>query len=654
MWWVEKQNYEERNSFEKLNEQKNQLLEFKDKFWNLEWYQDFEDFFNWIDDNVTYINKDNKERNLKKDFLIVFENGKDNSDIKDYFDLDNFWEWFPTDEDLIKDFIEKFWWILSSLDWSSEDIKVEKQENNQEEKLNIQEEKLNIQEEKLNIQEEKANIQEEKANIQEEKANIQEENKTRSEKIEEKKLNEYREKEEKQKQEEILLKINEIKNKYWEFFTPDLIKEALQNPEYQEWKNKKENAKNWVELFIIEKNYKTLLDTAKQRDLENWIDPKSENSNYSKLYKSLVELRNTWLDIELNDIDEELDKYSKQPTNSVWKTKVDLTKIAIDKSSYEYTKIKWERIIYWDQIVDLWKNPPEKYIKSEDWYELKSAELDYRVDREAKKDIYKKEKQIKENKSEIKQNNIKVKKVKELENLDLLSEELYKKVDKNIREKIERFSDNPENQELQKEIKNDIKKYIDWLVLYFEKENERFELENEELKDDLKILKQGIEDEKLVFKKRVLEKDEKVRESLKVIESLWWKNFPQEFFNQIIAEIQNWMLIPELWKSFDIQNIDLSNNNFWELKTEDTPDNFRENMTRFFNKAFFWNPEWKNKNGELIWFSIPLIKRNPSWTKTKTNAEVEYFLQQSWVLQWTTFSINKVRDNLRKPIEVVK
>ena len=150
------------------------------------------------------------------------------------------------------------------------------------------------------------------------------------------------------------------------------------------------------------------------------------------------------------------------------------------------------------------------------------------------------------------------------------------------------------------------------------------------------------------FRKSEIEKDKQTRETLSLINTLWLDQLPQSFLNQIFAEIESGLLIPELWVAFNWQNIDLANQNFWEAEVWDNKDIFIENLTRFSNKLIFGNPEWTDANGVQQGFNIYNIKNNPD-SKPKTPAEIFTMMKINNIMNDSgTINIDQIRINLRK------
>lgn len=149
----------------------------------------------------------------------------------------------------------------------------------------------------------------------------------------------------------------------------------------------------------------------------------------------------------------------------------------------------------------------------------------------------------------------------------------------------------------------------------------------------------------LQYKERMTEEDERVRETLKLLEWLGLTRIPQNYLNNILAEIKRWSIVLDIaW--FDPANIDLANQDFGEPEVWDNMDKFRSNLTKFANKLYFWNEAWVDENGKVIWFDAEVIKKN-GWVGIKTKSEIAQIFKKQWI-EWDAWNINldKIKSNL--------
>jgi len=142
--------------------------------------------------------------------------------------------------------------------------------------------------------------------------------------------------------------------------------------------------------------------------------------------------------------------------------------------------------------------------------------------------------------------------------------------------------------------------------------------------------------------------DEKVEQTLRRIKNLWLDRWN---LDALIREMKAGQLMPDLWVPFDLENIDLAKQNFWESESlTDTFDVFNENLTRFANKGLTGNPEGLDGEGRLIGFNLQTAMLNPN-SQTKTDSEIMHLMESQGIMRAGVFNINQVKVNLRRPIE---
>lgn len=563
----------ENNKLENLNDQNNQLSELKDILWKNEWFEDFKKLFDSLD------------QTQRDKFLTVIKN---NPNAKNYYDFEE-WEILPNIDEKNKfdEFIEKYWKdVIINLDFNKDiSIKTDEETKKEDEETKIKERK---------------------------------ENESKIDKL----LT-------------LKTKSEEIKEDYKEFFTDEIIKKTKESDDYLKWlENNKDKT---VELYIIEKNYKELLQKSLQKDIENKVSPTDKKSNSYKLFSQLQALEDSWLNIQA-ELTFKLLLAEHSPDNSISSTKTSLARLSIDTSEYHKTEIHWDILVYWDQVVNLATN--EKFIKSKLWYLLKSSDLEFKEGREYQERIDKTNDEVKWIDKEIKSNNEKIWAVNNLAKLDLLSDELFKKVDNDIRKKIEKFSDEPNNEQLKQEIVNDIKEYIKKLVSIFEKQNKELSERKDKLSESLIKLKEDYEKSEKQFKSKLEKKDKMQRESIKFINRIALDVIPQNLLNRLIDMLKsNMIIIPGL--DIDRQAINLENQQFWNSVTVENETLWERNLIKFLNKLVYWeiNPK------DTIFKEDEIIK-NPKFNIRPST--MRFTLESKDLMGSDWFHINKMIQNLRK------
>lgn len=559
--------FENQNNIEK-EKQNNLLNDFKNKFWDFDWYDKFEE-------NLKKLTPQKKE-----EFLKVFKKNINNSNVETYFDPER--EWLPNTEEKINKFILIYWNEIITKSDVEKDISIKEKDVTKTEKGKENELKQQKIETRNNI------------------------------------VND--------------LKIHPL---YKEFFADNKINEILNSPDYKEW-NKKNNDKD-IYLYIIEKNYDKFLDIAIKKDIENKISPTDKNSNSYKLFSNLQALEDSWLNIQA-ELTFKLKLAEYSPDYSSWPTKTNLARLSIDTSEYHRTEIHWDILVYWDQVVNLATN--EKFIKSKLWYLLKSSDLEFKEGKEYQERIDKTNDEVKWIDKEIKSNNDKIWAVNNLAKLDLLSDELFKKVDNDIRKKIEKFSDEPNNDQLKQEIVNDIKEYIKKLVSIFEKQNRELSERKDKLSESLIKLKEDYEKTEKQFKSKLEKKDKMQRESIKFINRIALDVIPQNLLNRLIDMLKsNMIIIPGL--DIDRQAINLENQQFWNSVTVENETLWERNLIKFLNKLVYWeiNPK------DTIFKEDEIIK-NPKFNIRPST--MRFTLESKDLMGSDWFHINKMIQNLRK------
>lgn len=369
----------------------------------------------------------------------------------------------------------------------------------------------------------------------------------------------------------------------------------------------------YTDTFVLLDNQQAFLE--KKPELKSSFDNLMKISKENKVFSNIV-------------ISSKIDrkKFSNKQINKV---------LLSNTSQWWAIDFDWERLKVWKQeyvFNEDWSL--EKSFVSENWKMKLPVKIEYKADYALIAQKAKIKRSIKDVDSKISRKKdmfeeLKASFIKEQENLKVVDEGLLKdsiEIEmENIKKEVEKI-----NLEVLELIK-----FKDLLTVDF----------NNLVKEEKQNYLDSIGKQKI--------KDKLTREALMILESL---GLPRLWsgLNQIFEEMRTGMLIPDLWKTINPKNIDLASKNFWEFLTEDNDDMFEENIVRFTNKVYFWNPKWKNEAGEFVWFSIETIKRNEAWVQTKSDTEIAHILKSQWIISenWT-FNINKVRENLKKPVEDV-
>lgn len=420
----------------------------------------------------------------------------------------------------------------------------------------------------------------------------------------------------------------------------------------------------------IEKNYEELLNWAKK----NW------NINlYIELFEQFDSLNKSWL-LDLSNLEkyrEDYEIYRIALETSYWIKWWEIIRNTFDRSIPWKLEINWDKFTYWDQVIDAWKNPPIKYIKSENWFTLKSDEVDYKPNRDSQNNIIKLSRNIEDKTQEI---NLRSNRIEEInwillniENIDFaqidyrdinnIYEKFWKRnLDSNtisIFETLSDMSDDKINSSIDWESKADlIKKLKNNIIVNFNiKKLEEATLIislKKEIKDNEKQLILLKEKEKLDFKRyydRVHENDEKTRKFLKQYQLLWVDMVWQENLDYIFSQL-NWptnlrALIDLWWWLWLAWKIDIAKWNFGQSMFCSST----EIMVRFLNKLYTWDP---TKPISINWVTSWILNwlwENLSLFKARLNIPKE----KGWYGFWTSSEFQKnAIDNLKKPIKIEK
>ena len=423
----------------------------------------------------------------------------------------------------------------------------------------------------------------------------------------------------------------QLKDTQWNLLNLDNLYQSI------EWE--------WVEKDIkfIELYWAKLLE---------YIAQNGSKEQFESLYRDLENVQlQYWIVIEGFDAISTWNVKSIDTPNSI-PTEENAIKYWLDTSQFHISRVEWDSLIYGDQKIDFGENPPVKYIKG--WnFELKSGELDYKVDKQLRSDIFVLEHkipQIDEKISSLESQklqsmdySVNMQKVTNFnqETLDFLFEQTLKDENNPLKNEIKNaieavgWDNNSQNTEKLKSllIENSKKKEHEINILLTELNSQKnlAELKLDTMKDKLDAMRDA-------FKQKVLEKDEKVRDVLQFVNQIWLDLInPQARLEQLFTELQqNSLKVP--WLSLDPKKIDLANGRFGESDMEQSTDKWKENLIKFFNKMVSWNTDEPNNPKDFI--SV--------WGKTINPTKMKESLENAWVLNdmWEA-QIDTIRKNLQ-------
>lgn len=418
----------------------------------------------------------------------------------------------------------------------------------------------------------------------------------------------------------------QLKDPQWNLKNLDNLYQAI------EWE--------WVEKDIkfIELYWAKLLE---------YIAQNGSKEQFESLYRDLENAQlQYWIVIEGFDTISTWNEKSIDTPNTI-PDEENAIKHWLDTSDFHITETQGSALIYGDQKIDFSEKPPVKYITNGD-FELKSGELDYKVDKQLRSDIFVLEHKIPKLENQI--SNLE----SNMSKLDSFSQNLSQMDSFNeqtldyLYEQFLREHGNP--------LRNDILWTINTQgeidmgrlksLLLEDNENKKQELlininDKKELlqeqKTQLQLMKQKLSDMQNAFKEQVLEKDEKVRKILEFVWQIWLDLIqPQSRLDQIFRELKdNSLKISGL--NLDPQKIDLANGRFGESDMEQSTDKWKINLIKFFNKMISWDTNQPHDVQQFV--SV--------WGKTINPTEFKQTLEDAWVINdmWEA-QITKIRQNL--------
>lgn len=375
----------------------------------------------------------------------------------------------------------------------------------------------------------------------------------------------------------------------------------------------------WLEKWTSIEEIKSFFENPE--NVEAFLNDVKKNNpeEFTNVYNQLVELNSLgYINIQWLSAVQEYIGWGTEKAKSF--TDSQIIKYWLDTSEFRVSRMEWDVLIYGDQKIDFWVKPPVKYITSGE-FELQSATLDFKVDKQTRKEIFILEKTIPKTQNKIWLIRDKITNadafMREInsqpnfteQTLDYLYKQ-YSKENKNpLKQEVLHAIDTCDNAPDDIWHSNALKK-----LLESDTDNKKVELntqvtQTEELlvnqESTLARLKLKLSIQIDTFKKSVLEQDEKTREVLDFITSIGLNLIPQSIFNQLITELQTWALRIDGIK-LDPQNLDLENGRFWESDNESGGTKWKENLVKFYNKMisgdtgepldftkFIWILSWK-------------------------------------------------------------
>lgn len=370
-------------------------------------------------------------------------------------------------------------------------------------------------------------------------------------------------------------------------------------------------------------------------------DKTKKDKFFNELAKKQPELYNDTLD-KLSNLSPDLELLLQDQPRAIseWIQKISNTdNIALVSNFPEWEKVtkNWEIISSWDKYIDFGKNPPIAYIKSDNWFRLKTEfyppnTMDIRAEYQKAKLEF--EPNIKQTKERIEQ----------VENK--INETNFEQGQLKTRLKV--LQTLPETTENNLEIE-ETKKHIEKNEISLEKLNLKLNLEKDALKLFEEKLKQAknkydkeMQETLLKSKEEIKKRDNEVRERKKFLESSWFWIFPESITNLIFNLINRHKGIINLnmWGNEIKWRIDLSKWLFgWDRITWKDSDVNKTIFLSLFNKIISWNP-WEpiDVNALIKW-------SKSNWFASK--AELVEILKKNWIMNdiWT-FNITKIEENL--------
>lgn len=363
---------------------------------------------------------------------------------------------------------------------------------------------------------------------------------------------------------------------------------------------------------------------------ENWITKYEELLKLSekKWEQEFTRVSNILLSLSKNPsftfpwLEERVDRtklkfFSNKKNPYYWNENIIPLWVIIDWKSK--IKTDWDTIIYWDQKVDFSEKPPVKYIVWENWFEIKSWQLDFKFDKSSKKEIAKFEKEFRQNQQKITEINWEITWLElqrnNLENLDLQNQDVLDsirwnfqnstkinaKIDEilwvNVTTQIEWTNNWTELDRLETELKEIIISYINEKISALTSTRNEIKARNSELGDITSALKEKEREKLKKYGERVKSNDERARKITSIYTDLLGDSINNTYFKEIISRISpsnpiylsGWKIIT--WINLETFEITWS----WLQiidKSEYTGSLNKKYLAETMNVILSWNPKY--------------------------------------------------------------
>ncbi len=364
---------------------------------------------------------------------------------------------------------------------------------------------------------------------------------------------------------------------------------------------------------------------------KEWVD--------SEIYKSF---RSTLIDIDpsFEKSFVELERAKNIEINSSWDI-TDLEKVYISSSLYNWLpKRQWDFLISGDIKMDLWEVPPLRYLQLE-WsnYSLKTKPSlwdfsEHVIDYERKMNEVRPK--VEENSNIVNSfewsmnnlNSLDFSNPSDLQSAFWEIDKLNLFLDKNIfKSKIEQLSDkNPIDKSEADNLKSDILSALKTSLLPHMEVKKTLEKEVADIKTEYQ---QSLNQAKAEYIRKLKEKDEKTRDTLRFLSSIWFDEIPQSVTDMIIETLNSSStLANSLWFT---TKINLEEGLLW---TDTNMDNKKDSLwekvkfAKFVNILISWS--------EDIPLNINNLKAD-SWVAIDDITLFRASLQESWLLDTMTW-----------------
>lgn len=388
----------------------------------------------------------------------------------------------------------------------------------------------------------------------------------------------------------------------------DEIYQGLEGEWYE--KDKKFIEKYWAKLLAYVQEHRS---------------PEEFNSLYSdlKTAQEVYGLEIAWLK-PLN----EYTKATEIPKTPGW---IEVVKYWLDTSKFHISRVEWDSLIYGEQKIDFGENPPVKYIKNGN-FELKSTELDYKVDKQLRSEIF-----VLENSLEGKKEYLEsvsdeksiyenfIGKIWDQTEFDEASLQYFEKqftsatwsevenaMSESIDKAIDNYRSNP-NEETLQNLKISLTKKIQFKLSNIREIEKTFSTDQARL-DQLKL---QLETKQEQFTQQVLERDEVAKSRLKILQNMTQGSVDQAPLEEIFTEMNESSLQIDIWNGmivsgFDLDTFEISGSGIPQWIHEDISNKKNDEIiARMMNVMFSGNPD-QPIDLETIYTWMPVFK-DESW-----------------------------------------